>query len=347
MKSKNKWLGVILFTLLTMLFLYMAGMFNEKVSDNKRHPTKPETAPETIVLAAINEPVWREFSGVVVAKQRADISARITAKVSEIYIEVGEAVEKGDILMRLENEDLEARVTQNEQALSGAQAKLSSAIKEYDRAKELLTRKLVSQSSFDNAESELELAKATFNQTQAALIESQTTREFSIITAPFSGLITNKPINVGDTAAPGNVLVSLYQPSRLQIQADIAESVLPHIHLGQEINVDLPTVSLNIPSNVSEMTPSADVNSRSYQIKLDVNVEGDVYPGMYAKIKVPVGNHDVLRLPSSAVIQVGQLEYVQIWDGESITRRLVQLGDDGRIRKGVVEGEQILRFPQN
>ncbi|MCK6263633.1 efflux RND transporter periplasmic adaptor subunit [Vibrio sp. ZSDE26] len=342
----NKWLGVILFSFLALLFLYMAGRFEDKVPQEHRVMNSTQMSPpNTITLAAKAEPISREFSGVVIAKHRTDISARLTARVAEVLVEVGDNVNQGDILMRLDSDDLDARVVQTEQALSGAQAKLNAARKEYVRSKELLQKKLVSQANFDNAESQLQTAKANFNQTKAAVSEAQTTFGFSIISAPFSGVITQKPINVGDTASPGNLLVSLYQPTKLQVEAYIAESTMSSIELGEKLNVELPSSSINTYAKVSEITPSADSRSRSYKIKLDLDLVEDVYPGMYAKLNVDVGHRDILRVPMASVMKIGQLDYVNVWNGEYVSRRLVQLGENGRVRKGLVEGEEVVVSP--
>lgn len=169
---------------------------------------------ETHQLMLTSEPVVREFPGVVVAEQHADIAARLTASVMEVLVKVGDKVKQGDVLARLESDDLDARVRQSEQALSSAQAQLNAARKEFSRVRALLNKKLIPQSQFDQAESALQTAQANFNKAQAAVSEAETTFGYSIITAPFDGLITQKPINKGDTATPGALLLSMYNPTR-------------------------------------------------------------------------------------------------------------------------------------
>lgn len=143
MKLDTKWLGVILFAILALLFLYMAGFFTEKLPtehDAKTNQIDGNNA-ETHQLMLTSEPVVREFPGVVVAEQHADIAARLTASVMEVLVKVGDRVRQGDVLARLESDDLDARVRQSEQALSSAQAQLNAARKEFSRVRALLNKK--------------------------------------------------------------------------------------------------------------------------------------------------------------------------------------------------------------
>ncbi|TOM87349.1 biotin/lipoyl-containing protein, partial [Vibrio parahaemolyticus] len=117
MKLDTKWLGVILFAILALLFLYMAGFFTEKLPtehDAKTNQIDVNNA-EIHQLMLTSEPVVREFPGVVVAEQHADIAARLTASVMEVLVKVGDRVKQGDVLARLESDDLDARVRQSEQ----------------------------------------------------------------------------------------------------------------------------------------------------------------------------------------------------------------------------------------
>jgi RND family efflux transporter MFP subunit len=323
----------------------MAGTFDEKVSTQTQLERESQSKPETFVVSTTLESIIREFSGAVVARQRAELSSRLTAKAAEVLVAVGDNVQQGDILIRLESDDLDARVEQAEQSLSGAQARLNAARKDFSRVKELLSRKLVSQSQFDQSESQLQSANASFKQAKAAMSEAQTTLGYSMISAPFDGVITQKHINAGDMAAPGMPLLALYNPDSLQVEVNIAESVLPYIQLGSVLDVELPTNSIRTTSNVIEITPAADMGSRSYRIKLELTAQEKLYPGMYAKAKVAVGQQSLIRIPMDSFYQIGQLNYVKVWDGEMVIRRLIQLGENGRVRKGLRAGEEVLQTP--
>ncbi len=345
MKS-NKWfIGAILFALLTLLFLYMAGTFTSKLPTELQRSLQSDVKLETATLKMVELPAVREFAGRVVANQRASLGARLTATVAEVLVDVGDEVKQGDVLLRLESDDLDARVQQSEQALSSAQARLNTARKEYARMKELLNKKLIPVSQYDQADSALKTAYADFHQLKAAVIEAETTFGFSVITAPFDGVITQKPINQGDIATPGMLLLSMYSPNSLLIEVSISESVLPKIAIGQALKVTLPSYGISMTAQINEITPAADSGSRSYLIRLGFDTDQTLYPGSYAKVMVETETYKVLKVPMEAIYQVGQLDYVRIINNGKIQTRLIQVGEDYRVRKGLVEGDVVVLNP--
>ncbi|MBR9788603.1 MAG: efflux RND transporter periplasmic adaptor subunit [Vibrionaceae bacterium] len=349
MKLDNKLLGIILIIVLALLFLYMAGFFSEKLPTEHAAKTNviDVSSVQTHEMILTSEPVVREFPGVVVADQQADIAARLTASVVEVLVKVGDNVKQGDVLARLESDDLDARVRQSEQALSSAQAQLNAARKEFARVKTLLNRKLIPQSQYDQAESTLQTAQANFNRFQAAVSEAETTFGYSIITAPFDGLITQKPINKGDTATPGALLLSMYNPESLEIEVNFAESVMPYVNYDKQVEVSFPSYDVMAAATIKEVTPSADANSRSYTVKLQFESPTAVYPGTFTKVALTLTDDVVLRIPQEAVYQIGQLDYVKVLqqDGE-VETRLIQLGELDRVRTGLKQGDVVILNPR-
>lgn len=345
MKMSKLISGIVLFSVLGLLFLYMAGFFTEKLPEERIITLAELEGAQTLVVKSTERPVERSYTGTVVADQKATLSARLTAKVAEVLFDVGDQVQQGDVLIRLESEDLDARVLQSQEALSSAQARLNAARKEYKRVKELVERKLLSQSEFDKAESELKTSQAGFRQAEAAVTEAQTTSGFSIITAPFSGVITQRPINQGDTATPGTQLLSMYNPETMQLESSISESQIANIAPGSMLKFELPTYDYVAVGEVVEIAPAADNNSRSFVVKLALETEKRIYPGSFGKVTVEEGTERVIQLPDNALYQVGQLDYVKVVDEGVIKRRLVQLGESNRVRKGINSGDTVLLNP--
>jgi len=346
MKLNNKILGACLFGVLATLFYYMAGGFSDKIPMERTSEKVDLARYSTLTLQPTTQTIEREFPGVIVAKQKANISARLTAKVVETLVDIGDTVTQGDVLLRLDSGDLDAKVIQTEQALSSAQAQLNNARKAFSRTQDLVKKKLVSQSQFDQAESNLKTAKANFNQAQAAVTEAETTYGFSIITAPFDGVVTAKPVNVGDTATPGSLLLSIYNPQTLEVEANISESVIPNVTLGMSTHVSFPTYNVVADAVVSEFTPAADSGSRSYLVKFDFTSSASLFPGTYAKVVVEIGEEEILKVPQEALYQVGQLDYIKVINDDRLETRLVQIGENGRVRKGLAAGDNIVLNPQ-
>lgn len=347
MMNRKFVLGSVLFAGLAVVFLYMADVFTPKVSTQIQSRDSVSQSQQVVTLVASEERITRRFPGTVVADQKATIAARLTATVVEVLVEVGRSVRQGDVLLRLESDDLSARVRQTEQRLSSSQAQLNAARKEYARIKELLSKKLVPQAQFDQAESSLKTAIANLEQARAAVSEAETTFGFSVITAPFDGVITHKPINTGDTATPGMALLSMYNPNSLIVEANVAESVMPALSIGGTLSIDIPTYKLVLDATINEIAPAADSGSRSYLIRLGFDTEHTLYPGNFAKVSVDLGSEKVLKVPVAAIYQVGQLDYVKVVKEGSVHTRLVQLGDDFRVRKGLNEGDVVIINPRD
>ena len=338
-------LGVILFSALIVVFLLMAGVFISKLSEEKITADTGLKNIKTQILVTQKVQKQREFTATVVADQKAILAVRLTAKIAEVLVDVGAQVKQGDILIRLESTDLDARVNQTEQALSSAQSQLNIARKQYDRAQALLVKKLISQSDFDQAESQLKTANANFKQAKATVKEAETTYGFSIITAPFDGIVNSRSINVGDTATPGMNLLGLYNPKTLQLEVNISESLLSKANLGSILSYQIPSFNIKSQGNVVEVSPATDSTSRSFLLKIALQHTEKLYPGSYARVWVDSDSTEQLIVPSEAVYQVGQLDYVKVVESNQIKTKLIQLADNFEVRKGLKSGDMVLLNP--
>ncbi|MCP5076591.1 MAG: efflux RND transporter periplasmic adaptor subunit [Psychromonas sp.] len=345
MKLSKPLLGSILFSILALLFLYMAGVFTAKLPEHNIERQAATQHLQTQLLEETLVTIQREFSATVVADQKAILAARLTAKIAEVLVDVGAQVKKGDILVRLESNDLDARVNQTEQALSSAQAQLNVARKEFIRAQALIAKKLIPQSQFDKAESQLKTANANFEQAKATVSEAETTYGFSVITAPFDGVIDTRAINVGDTATPGMHLLSLYNPTTLQLEVNVSESLLNRASLGTVLNYQIPSFNIYGKGGVVEVAPATDSSSRSFLLKVALQQTKQLFPGNYARVWVDSEVVKQLIIPSEALYQVGQLDYVKVLEADVIKTKLVQLADNYQVRKGVKSGEIVIINP--
>ena len=344
---KNKLiLGGLLFSILGLLLMYMAGMLTEKVS--MIVPTSQQSdisALNSVVIQSTKVDIEREFTGTVVADQKITLSARLTARIAEVLVDVGEQVKKGDILIRLDSGDLNAKVQQTQQAVSSAQAQLNIARKETKRLTLLYAKKLISPLQFEQVESQLQTAKANFEQAKAAVSEAETTFGFSIMTAPFDAVIEKRVVNEGDLATPGMPLLTLYNPATLQLESRISESLIQKVPLNGSLRYLLPGYSQQAVGKIVQVSPVSDSSSRSIVINLQLQTKEGVFPGSFGKVWVTVGQEERLIIPREAVFKVGQLDYIKVIEEGAVNRRLIQLGEGFTIRKGLKAGEQVVLSP--
>jgi hypothetical protein len=127
-------------------------------------------------------------------------------------------------------------------------------------------------------------------------------------------------------ASPGQLLLSLYDPLTLQIEADVRESLATHLDIGRKITVKIDSIGKNIDATIVEIVPAADPNARSFLVKAGIKFNPHLRPGMFARMLIEDGTEDVLLLPLSYVKSYGQLDMVWLLKDGHLSRRFVRLG---------------------
>ncbi|HWB97116.1 MAG TPA: efflux RND transporter periplasmic adaptor subunit, partial [Bryobacteraceae bacterium] len=238
--------------------------------------------------------------------------AKVSGRVVEMPIVLGQKVTKGQLLARLDAEEIKARLEQ-------AQAGLQQAERDWKRIASLFEQQAVTRSEYDAADSRHLVAKA-------AVAEAQAMMAYVEVLAPFDGVVTRKWADVGDLAAPAKPLVDLEDPSALQLEADVPEAIAAGIQPGarMSIRVDLPPNELS--GTISEIAPAADPASRTFRVKLALPGDSPLRSGQFARLLVPTGQLHSLRVPASAVSQRGQMEVVFTVANQRAVLHLIKTG---------------------
>ncbi len=262
-----------------------------------------------------------EVVGTVRAKLRATLEAKISGRIDQMPVGLGQSVKAGELIAHLDAPEIRARVEQ-------AKADSEQAEREWKRISGLFGQQAVTRSEYDAAEAKRQVALAR-------VAEAQAMQNYVQVMAPFGGRIARKLADVGDLAMPGKPLVELEDPSVLQMDADVPEGLASHI--GRESRL----IVRHGPSNevagvISEVAPSADPNSRTVRVKLDLPSGPDLIPGRFARLEVPLGEGKSLQVPASAIVQRGQLELAFVITDQRARLHLVKSG------KRVGEGIEIL-----
>jgi RND family efflux transporter MFP subunit len=246
-------------------------------------------------------------SGYVVAQRKASVSSKSTGRLSYLGVEEGSRVKKGELIARLENADLEAvrdRAAANVNAakatLAQAEAELIDARLNYQRLKQLLAQNLISRQDSDTAEARYQKAvagvanaRANIKSSAAALDESQTAVEYSLIRAPFDGVVLTKNAEVGEVVAPFGAAVNaraavatMADMSSLMVEADVAEANINQVKLGQPCEVLLDALpGARFPGKVHMIVPTADRSKATIMVKVAFDsLDPRILPEMSAKV---------------------------------------------------------------
>ena len=150
------------------------------------------------------------------------------------------------------------------------------------------------------------------------------------------------------TASSGQVLVSVYDPSRLRLEVPVPARLISHFPVGREVQVKLDLGDALVKGTVTEVVSAFDPVTRTRRIKvhLDEVADAAVLPGMYGQVLLDVEPHATVLLPVDSVIRIGQLESVQVVRDGRVFRRLVRTGPrhDGQVEilSGLAAGEQVV-----
>jgi len=316
-------------------------------------PAAAEQAAAQLATAEVaSRTVPREYrlDGVVEAVNRTTVSAQTQGQVEEILYDVDDFVKKGEVLVRLRDNEHRARVAQAAAELKSATAQLVRAEDEYARVEGLFKKKSASASEMDNAEAELTSAQARLEAAQAALEQAQEQLNYTEIRAPYSGIVINRQVELGEIASPGQPVMTGVSLEALRVAVDVPQSVIPAVRELGEVKVYLSDGDVVEPTRIT-VFPFADLGSNTFRVRLDLPeaVQG-LFPGMFVKTGFITGKKDELTVPQAAVVYRSEVTGVYVVDADGAVRmRQIRvgrnLGDELVVLSGLTEGETVALDP--
>lgn len=273
-----------------------------------------------------------EVVGTVQAVEQAVISAKITGNVITLPVDLGSRVKRGELLAELSAGEIASQVQQ-------ALAQVEQAKRNLVREENLLRKNAATPETVKSLQDSLRIAEAAHKTTLTML-------DFTRITAPFSGIITRKLVNVGDLATPGKPLLHIEEENNLQVLTDIPEAMILKIAKGDRLKVYIPSVNFGLEGTVEEVSPVADPSSRTSPIKIRIPSNPQLRSGQFARVTLAMAPEETLAVPSGTVALFGQMERVFVVDDGKVKLRLVRTGSRSdqytEILSGLTEGETVV-----
>jgi RND family efflux transporter MFP subunit len=311
------------------------------------------------VAADANRPGANEVSldAVVEAVRQATLSAQVPGAIVSLNVKAGDRVRVGQELLRIDASAAQQNVAGSTAQLEAAQANMRVAGKELERQKQLFQKQYISQGALDRAQAQFDAAQAQVNAQQAQTRAAQTQTGFFSVRAPFSGVVSDVPVTLGDMAMPGRPLLTLHDPSALRVSAAVPQSMI------EGVRQQIKTVRYEIAGHTSvsaahvQLLPSVDPVTHTAQLRmaLPAGVEG-LAPGMFARVWVPVtplapnAKDARVFLPLTAIVRRAEMTGVYVMDAQGQPRlRQVRLGrttgQTVEVLSGVSAGEQVVTEP--
>jgi RND family efflux transporter MFP subunit len=332
-----------------LLMLWLAGKFSPKVpAAGAGQQAEVSVPPERLATARLlTQPVIESAVGSVRAVHEVSIGSKLLARVVEINLKAAQKVRADDVLVRLDDADLQAKLEQAKAAVASAEAARTQAASDEQRAARLVKSKTISQQQYEEAQTALRGADANLKRAREAVKETDVMLGWATIRSPIDGTVIDKKVDVGDMVSPGQLLLTLFDPKRMQLVASVRESLATRLQPDQTIAVSLDKFAgKQCSGTISEIVPEAQSESRTFQVKVTGPCPPGVYAGMFGRITIPLDDEQVLVIPRAAVRNVGQLQLVEVFDNGQVTRRAIRvgrtIGHDVEVLSGLREGEQVV-----
>ena len=349
---RNKRLATLLRVALSVativvLMLWILGAFRHGVIQAAKVPAPAESAAglATQKIAMQTIPSVTEAVGTVQAEQIAAVTSRVVANVVEMRATAGQHVTSGETLVVLDDRDLRHRVQQAQDAVRSAEATLEQAQSDYKRDKPLFDQQVITPYDFEHTQTNLKTAEANLHRLQQAEREAEVNLSYAVISSPFTGVVVDKLANVGDLAAPGKPLLTMYEQGRLWLEANVPEELMDRVRLNEVLPFRIDATGREMRGRVVEIVPSSDPSSRTVAVRVHLSETKDVVPGMFGRLLLPMNPEQILTVPESALIRAGQLTMVDVVNDGRIQRRTVQLGraigNRYEVLSGIAAGETV------
>jgi RND family efflux transporter MFP subunit len=356
--------------------LYMTGMFTpNRVGPETPVPAAPDVEkPARTAKARVETATEVDRAvGTVRPQTETRIEAQVTARILEVRVRPGDDVNKGDVLIVLDGSQLQARVDQARQAVLSARARRRQAAQAvrsaeavfaeaeaaYERTRtyfqdEAATEQdmerarsafLQAKAEVERAQQSLEEAEAGIRQAEKVVEESRIALGYTRIEAQESGQVAKRMTEPGDMAWPGKALLLLQTRGALRLESLVREGLIHRIRVGRPMTVSVDVLERELEGVVDEVVPFADPVTRTFLVKVSLPPAEGLYPGMFGRLLVPVGDHEIVTVPREAIVRVGQLEMVTVRTGDRWERIFVKtgrvMGDRIEVLAGLDGGETL------
>jgi len=295
-------------------------------------------------------------SGKIQASNSANLSTRMMGFVNKIYVNVGDKVNKGQLLISINNNDLQAKSAQVNANITQATVAYNNAEKDYNRFKNLFTENSASQKELDDITAQYEMAKAGLEAANQMKNEINAQFAYANIRAPFKGVITNKYIKVGDMANPGIPLIAVESPKTFEVNAIVPESDISLIKSNSIVNVIVRSIHRTISGIVTEISTSSKNTGGQYLVKIALDeTDANILSGMFATVQFPVektaSTSSMTMVPTSAIITNGSLKGIYtVSEQQTAILRWLRLGktygDNIEVLSGLNADEEYIVFAE-
>ncbi len=305
---------------------------------------------ETLEVAVETAPRERAWDGVVEAVNQATLSAQTAGRVLELPFDVNDYVEAGQVVVRFTDVEQVSASRRASAALSAAQADADEAELSYRRTEELVGKQLLARASLDQARARRDAARAALESARAGVSEAGEQVDYTVIKAPYSGILTERLVEVGESVRPGQPLVAGLSLDQLRVNVEVPQSDIQAIREHGAAAVLLPD-GRRVEASGVVIFPYADPKTHSFRIRVELpKANTGLQPGMTVKTAFKTGEARRILIPASALVSRSEVTAVyEVDPANRVSLRQVRvghrLGDRIEVLAGLSAGDRIAADP--
>ena len=348
LSSRQKRVGVLVLILLAAWVGWaLVGVVRERLAAEPLAAAAP-LAVSTEVVSARPFAVERRWRGSVDVDERALISARVTAEVIELPHREGAHVTAGDVLFRLDDEELQGERRRLGAVIERIEHELAGAQRDRERQQTLIERELAPQKSLDDAGQRVDMLRAQLAEARASHDLLLTRLGYTRGNAPFSGRLQRLHVSLGELAAAGKPVLELVADTGFKAVAAVAQADIPWLAPGLPVRLEVPALDRSFEAAIDRVYPALDQATRNATVAaLFGGTDHGFQPGMAVVMHARIAEHEsAITVPAQAVDGPPGEAFIYVLEDDIARRRVVETGprSGGRmlIIHGLTEGETVI-----
>lgn len=312
---------------------------SQEGKEDKGPPVALQFAPSDLAVIE-RKPLsrWLPVSGTLQPLRQATVKSKVSGDVREITVREGDAVKAGQVLVRVDTADLEAKLIERQGQLESARAQLALADKTLATNRKLLKQNFISQNAFDSSESNMNVTRGGVMSAEANVRLAQNALKDAIALAPLSGIVAKRHVQPGEKVAFDTPLVTVVDLKDIELQAMVPAIDIPELRPGMAVDLAVDGFGeRKFTGRIDRINPTTEAGTRAILVFVGIpNPASELRGGMFATGRVALApSAPAMSLPAAAVRSEGGQTYVWAISGGKLTRRMVVTGrrdeESGRI----------------
>lgn len=272
-------------------------------------------ANDWLTVQSTNEPRWLELPALVEAVSQSTISAQTSGRIVELPFDVNDMVPQGAVVVRFTDTEQKARLEQAQAGLAEANTRFDELKKELMRVKDIHAKGLVAKAALDMAQANFNAATARLNQAEASVKAAREQLEQTVVRAPYSGILQQRFVQLGELAVPGKPLLQGLSLEHLRLVSQLPQTQQAAVRQSPAAELQLADGGLvSVGKPALTIAPQANPATHSFQLRLklppaDYSAQ-QLLPGSWVRLRLQIGQESQLQIPAQAVLWRGEVAMV-------------------------------------